>query len=126
MNKKIVLNSLGVKKKYIKRVRTGFRQVMERGTGVGYIDEKYIPSGKTGTSESLVDLNGDNIMDRESISNNFVGYAPTDKPIMSIAAAFPDIQNPKTEYKSYVNMRVVKKATDMFFTYYDLTGKRIK
>ena len=45
---------------------------------------------------------------------------------MSIAASFPDIQNPKTEYKSYVNMRVVKRASDIFFEFYDKTGKRIE
>ena len=100
---------------------------MIRGTGVGYIDEKYNPSGKTGTSESLVDLDGDNIMDTSSISNNFVGYAPTFKPVMSIAASFPDISsNPKSDNKSYVNMRVVKKATDIFFEYYNIKGQRIK
>lgn len=120
------LNKLGVKKKYLKRVRTGLREVMRRGTGVGYIDEKYNPSGKTGTSESLVDLNGDNVMDTSSISNNFVGYAPSNKPVMSLAAAFPDIQNPKTEYKSYVNQRVVKKASDIFFNYYNTKGERVK
>lgn len=126
LNNKVALNNLNVKKKYIKRVRNGFREVMKRGTGIGYIDEKYDPSGKTGTSESLVDINGDNVMDEQSISNNFVGYAPSDKPVMSIAASFPDIQNPKTEYKSYVNMRVVKRASDIFFEFYDKTGKRIK
>ena len=122
---KISLNNLGVKSKYLKRVRQGFRKVMTSGTGIGYINEKYNPSGKTGTSESLVDLNNDGIMDTNSISNNFVGYAPSKKPVMSIAASFPDIQNPKTEYKSYVNQRVVKRATDTFFSLYNTSGKRI-
>ena len=91
--KSTVLNTLDVKEKYIKRVRLGFRNVMTRGTGVGYINESFYPSGKTGTSESFVDLDGDGSIDVPSISNNFVGYAPTNKPAMSIAAAFPDIQD---------------------------------
>ena len=83
------------------------------------------PSGKTGTSESFFDLDGDNIIDAESISNNFVGYAPSDKPTMSIAASFPDIQNPNTgKYKSYVNQRVVSKATTIYFNMYDKNGKK--
>ena len=83
------------------------------------------PSGKTGTSESLVDLNNDGIMDAESISNNFVGYAPTNKPTMSIAAAFPDIQNPKGgKYKSYANQKIVSKATTIYFDMYDKNGKK--
>ena len=69
---------------------------MTKGTGVGYMDSAPSPSGKTGTSESFVDLDGDGQIDAESISNNFVGYAPSDTPTMTIAAAFPDIQNPKT------------------------------
>ena len=122
---KVELNKLDVDKKYINRVRKGFRRVMTTGTGIDYIDENYNPSGKTGTSESLVDLNGDGVMDTNSISSNFVGYAPSKNPVMSIAAAFPDIQNPKTEYKSMVNKRVVKRATDIFFDLYNTKGERI-
>lgn len=85
------------------------------------------PAGKTGTSESFIDLDEDGVIDAESISNNFVGYAPSKKPVMSIAASFPDIQNPKTgEYKSYVNQTVVSKATSIFFSLYDENGKKIK
>ena len=122
---RVALNKLDVKKKYINRVRKGLRRVMTTGTGVGYISEDVIPSGKTGTSESLVDLNDDGVMDTDSISSNFVGYAPSNKPVMSIAAAFPDIQNPKTKYKSMVNQRVVKNATDIFFDLYNTKGERI-
>ena len=82
------------------------------------------PSGKTGTSESFIDLDGDGTIDAPSISNNFVGYAPSKKPVMSIAASFPDIQNPKTNYKSDVNQRVVSKSTKIFFDLYKKNNKR--
>ena len=120
-----VLNTLNVKKKYVDRVRLGFRNVMTRGTGFGYMDSAPNPSGKTGTSESFVDLDGDGDIDVPSISNNFVGYAPSDKPTMSIAAAFPDIQNPNGgEYKSYANQIIVSKATNIYFSLYDKNGKK--
>lgn len=124
----IALNRLDVSKKYINRVRKGFRLVTTIGTGVGYMDKAPTPSGKTGTSESFVDLDGDNVIDAESISNNFVGYAPSSKPVMAIAASFPDIQNPNGgEYKSNVNQRVVSKSADIFFKLYDSAGnKKIK
>ena len=123
--KPTVLNTLGVKKKYINRVQLGFRNVMTRGTGVGYMDDAPVPSGKTGTSESFVDLDGNGVIDAESISNNFVGYAPSNKPTMSIAAAFPDIQNPKGgKYKSYVNQVIVSKATSIYFSLYDKNSKK--
>lgn len=125
--KPTALNTLGVKQKYINRVRKGLRAVTTYGTGVGYMDDAPSPSGKTGTSESFIDLDDDGIIDAESITNNFVGYAPSKKPVMSIAASFPDIQNPKTgEYKSYVNQTVVSKATSIFFSLYDENGKKIK
>ena len=125
--KPTALNTLGVKQKYINRVRKGLRAVTTYGTGVGYMDDAPSPSGKTGTSESFIYLDDDGIIDAESITNNLVGYAPSKKPVMSIAASFPDIQNPKTgEYKSYVNQTVVSKATSIFFSLYDENGKKIK
>lgn len=122
--KPVVLNKLNVKTKYINRVRLGFKNVISRGTGYGYMESAPFPSGKTGTSESFVDLDNDGYIDAESISNNFVGYAPSDNPVMSIAAAFPDIQNPKSTYKSSLNQRVVSKATSIYFDMYDKYGKK--
>ncbi len=123
--KPAVLNTLDVKEKYINRVRLGFRNVMTRGTGVGYMNSSFYPSGKTGTSESFVDLDGDGDIDVPSVSNNFVGYAPTNRPTMSIAAAFPDIQNPRGgKYKSYANQVIVSKATNIYFALYDKKGKK--
>ena len=125
--KPVALNKLGVKKKYLNRVQKGFRGVMTYGTGVSYMNSSYNPSGKTGTSESFIDLDNDGVIDAESISSNFVGYAPSKKPVMSIAASFPDIQNPNSgKYKSSVSQVVVSKSTDIFFSLYDKNGKKIK
>lgn len=125
--KPVALNNLGVKKKYLNRVQKGFRGVMTYGTGVSYMNSSYNPSGKTGTSESFIDLDNDGVIDAESISSNFVGYAPSKKPVMSIAASFPDIQNPNSgKYKSSVSQVVVSKSTDIFFSLYDKNGKKIK
>ena len=125
--KPVALNTLEVNKKYLNRVKKGLRGVMTYGTGIGYMDSSLTPSGKTGTSESFIDLDNDGVIDAESISNNFVGYAPSKKPVMSIAASFPDIQNPKGgKYKSSVNQTVVAKSTKIFFSLYDKNGKKIK
>lgn len=125
--KPTILNKLNVDSKYINRVRKGMRSVITSGTGVGYMDNAPSASGKTGTSESFIDLDGDGIIDAESISNNFVGYAPSDKPIMTLTASFPDIQNPNGgSYKSYANQIIVTKATNIFFSMYDENGKKIK
>ena len=119
------LNVLGVKKEYIDRVQKGFRAVITKGTGYGYMNKAPSPSGKTGTSESFIDLDGDNIIDAESVSNSFAGYAPSEKPTMSIAASFPDIQNPKGgKYKSYANQAIVSKATEIYFSLYNKNGQK--
>ena len=99
---------------------------MKSGTGrFGYMGSTKKPAGKTGTSESYVDINGDKIVDYESISNNFVGYAPYDKPIMSIVASSPDVQNPnRGTYKSDVNLRISKAASNIFFKFYNQSGER--
>ena len=73
-----------------------------------------------------LDITGDNVIDIGTISNNFVGYAPSDKPIMAISASFPDIQYPaSSKYKSNANQIIVKKATDIYFSIYDKNGKKM-
>lgn len=125
--KPVALNKLNVEKKYINRVRQGFKMVMSSGTGIGYMDKAPSPAGKTGTSESFIDLDGDGVIDAESITNNFVGYAPSTNPVMSLTASFPDIQNPNSgDYKSYANQIIVSRATEIFFDLYNEKGIRIK
>ena len=122
-----VINKVDIEEKYIKRIQEGFRLVLEKGTGVGYINYKYNPAGKTGTSESFVDVDQDQIVDFETISNNFVGYAPFENPTMSITTSSPDVQNPnRGEYKSDVNYRITRKISDLYFSMYDLEGNLIK
>lgn len=125
--KPVMINKVSTLDKYIKRVQQGMRMVVKDGTGYGYMDNKHYPVGKTGTSESYVDINGDGVVDYESISNNFVGYAPMDKPVMSITVVSPDVQNPnRGDYRSNVSRRVSKRGTDIFFSFYDKNGKKIK
>ncbi len=118
--KKQELNKLQVPKKYINRVRQGLRLVMTSGTGVGYMDSAPYPSGKTGTSESFLDTDNDGVIDKATISNNFVGYAPSKNPVMSITGAFPDIQYPASaKYKTNANQRIISKSTKAFFDIYN-------
>lgn len=124
--KPTVLNELDIERKHIDRIKKGLNLVMTNGTGYGYMEKAPNPSGKTGTSESFIDTNNDGIIDKETISNNFVGYAPSNKPVMSVAASFPDIQYPaSSKYKSYANQRIVSKTTEIFFSLYDKKGIKI-
>ena len=49
-----------------------------------YINSIYKPAGKTGTSQSFIDTDGDGVVDTETITTSFVGYAPYDDPKFSI------------------------------------------
>ena len=124
--KPVLLNKVQTEDKYLNRVVEGMKLVMSSGTGsAGFMGSAPNPAGKTGTSESYVDVNDDGIVDFESISNNFVGFAPANNPIMSIAVSSPDVQNPnRGSYKTDVNYYISKKASNLFFKYYNESGVR--
>ena len=98
---------------------------MISGTGrIGYMGKSPTPAGKTGTSESFVDA-GTGLYNHPTMSNNFVGYAPSENPVMSIAVSSPDVQDIVSgTYKSDVNYRISKAASNAFFELYDSKGKR--
>lgn len=118
--KPIILNKIDYDSKYLNRVKEGLKAVVKYGTGKNIMGNISKPSGKTGTSESFLDTNNDGIVDTETLSNAFVGYAPYDKPIMSIAVASPDLVNPKSKSssRSYANHRISRLISEKFFELY--------
>ena len=88
------LGKISVEKKYIDRVREGFNAVVTRGLGYGYMGNYTNSAGKTGTSQSFIDTDGDGKVDTETITSSFVGYSPSDNPKMSIVVVSPDISVP--------------------------------
>lgn len=116
-----ILNKVDTKEEYLKRVQTGFHQVlMAGGTGYSYMDSSLNPAGKTGTSQSFVDTNKDGLIDTETISHTFSGYAPYDNPIASFTIVSPDIYNykNKTTYRTKVNSRISYRISKKFFEIY--------
>lgn len=88
------LGKLSVEKKYIDRVREGFSAVVTKGLGYGYMGNYTNSAGKTGTSQSFIDTDGDGKVDTETITSSFAGYSPSDNPKMSIVVVSPDISVP--------------------------------
>jgi len=115
-----VLNQVNTKKEYLDRVQLGFRKVLDSGTGYGYIDLKYKPAGKTGTSESFIDTDNDSIVDTETITTTFVGYAPYDNPVVSFTVISPDVtyEGANSSYQSNVNKRIVNRVSKKYFDFY--------
>ena len=112
-----ILNTVTTEEKYLLRVREGFQAVVSYGTGKNVMGNAPNPAGKTGTSESFLDTNDDGVIDTETISNAFVGYAPSNQPVMSITVTSPDVENPNTSisFHSYVNRRIAREISNFFF-----------
>ncbi len=117
----IVLNKVNVKDEYIERVQKGLRAVIKYGLGKNIMGNMKDGSGKTGTSESFLDTDLDGKVDTETLSNAFVGYAPTKDPVMSITVTSPDLVNPnsKSRGRSYLNHRLTKLISNKFFEIYN-------
>lgn len=112
-----VLNELSLPSKYLKRIQKGFRGVMSYGLGKNYMGSINEPAGKTGTSQSFMDTNKDGVIDTATLTNTFVGYAPFDKPKMTIAVVSPNIvyvDSPSSS-RSYANKRIARRISEKFF-----------
>lgn len=111
-----IMQTVDVEKKYIERVQLGFNQVITNGLGYGYMGNYQNSSGKTGTSQSFIDTDGDGIVDTETVTTSFVGYTPSINPKMTIVVVSPDIST-KDGYQSNVTKRI---SSQMVNKYYDL------
>ena len=115
------LNQVNTTQEYLDRVKLGFQEVMKTGgTGTGYINLDYKPAGKTGTSESFVDSDGDGVVDTETVTNTFAGYAPYDDPKVAFVVISPDIyhQEGYSTYQTTVNKRITTAVTNKYFELY--------
>ena len=114
------LNKVNTEQKYMDRVHEGFEAVLKYGTGAGYIDMAYKPAGKTGTSQSFVDTNGDDKIDKETISTTFVAYAPYDDPKVTFTIVSPNISRPdgRTNHQSAINKRLAQRISKKYFEIY--------
>ncbi len=118
--KKEILNKVDLDKKYIDRIKEGFKSVLSyNGTGYGYIDLRYNPAGKTGTSQSFFDSDYDGYIDKETISSTFAGFAPYDDPKMSVVVVTPDVSHIYgANYLSTLNKRISNQISKKYFEFY--------
>lgn len=114
------LGKVDVDSKYIDRVKYGFNRTVVDGLGNGYMGYYTNSGGKTGTSQSFIDTDGDSVVDTETITTSFVGYSPADNPKMSIVVVSPDISNSYGEvsYTSPATKRISAKIVNKYFEIY--------
>lgn len=116
----VVLNELSLDKKYLSRIQSGFRSVMSYGLGKNYMGKVNTPAGKTGTSQTFMDLDKNGISNDATLTNTFVGYAPFKNPKMTIAVVSPNIvylDNYRSS-RSYANKRITRRISEKFFEIY--------
>ncbi len=122
---KEVLNQIDTSPEYMARVKEGFIAVMNSpgGYGVGYIDQNSRPAGKTGTSQSTKDTDGDGKNDTDTITSSFIGYLPYDAPKMSIIVTSPDSSHPNssTNYASLVTYRITREVSETYTAMYGIS-----
>lgn len=118
-----VMNKIETSDEYMRRVQQGFYAVMHApgGYGRGYIEDKLNSAGKTGTSQSFIDTDGNGIIDTETITSSFIGYAPFDNPKMAIVVTSPNSShlNSNYDFASLVTYRITRRVTNK---YYDMYG----
>ena len=115
---KETLGSVDVEKEYMDRVRLGFNQVVTNGLGYGYMGNYHNSSGKTGTSQSFIDTDGNGVVDTETITTSFIGYSPSENPKISIVVVSPDVSLPDSNYQSAVTKRISSQLVNKYFSIY--------
>ena len=115
------LNKVNVKEENMERIRYALSTVVKRGgTANGYVDQKYFPSGKTGTSQSFIDTNQDGKIDTETISTLFGSYMPSDKPTLSMLVVSPNVSYESTvDYRSNITKRLSSRVSSLYFEKYN-------
>lgn len=117
-SEKEILGTVDVEEEYMNRVKLGFNQVVSNGLGYGYMGKYTNSSGKTGTSQSFIDTDGNGVVDTETITTSFVGYSPSDNPKISIVVVSPDVSLPDSNYQSSVTRRISSQIVNKYFEIY--------
>ncbi|MBC6315322.1 penicillin-binding transpeptidase domain-containing protein [Listeria grandensis] len=119
-----ILNQVGAPASAIKEVQKGFYEVTHGGNGTGNKYFKDVPvevAGKTGTAQAFYDgPKKDNAM-AKVWNTTFVGYAPAEKPEISIAVVVPWGYRDNGSTDPKVNMKI---SEEIFEAYYDLKKER--
>ena len=112
-----ILNKVSLEEKYINRLKDAMHLATTSGTARGYINSKYNPAGKTGTSETFIDSNNDGVMDTKTTSIAFIGFSPYDNPMYSIVVMAPNLYvNRNYNYgKVYITRFISKDITNFLF-----------
>lgn len=111
------LNKVSISDDNMNRIKMGLRNVVLKGTGVGIVPKTINAAAKTGTSESMLDVDGDNKVDVSTITRVFAMYAPYDNPKYSMVVITPDISHNYNEnnYSYPTNVKISRAVAQKLF-----------
>jgi len=114
------IDKVDLEEKYLDRIREAMHLATTSGTARTYIDKKYEPAGKTGTSETFIDTDSDGIMDTKTTSIAFVGFAPYNDAKYSVVVLAPNLYVEKnySYSKVYITRYISRDITNFLFENY--------
>jgi penicillin-binding protein A len=114
-----VLNTVDVKKEWLKRVHLGFKKVMQEPGGTAFKffgSAPYAPAGKTGTAEAFYDGPERSKFGKEPppvMNLSLVGYAPSKNPEVAMAVLIPWAFQGDEDNKA--NLKIGRRVLDTYF-----------
>ena len=116
-NKHEVVDNVQISNDDFNQIHKGFYEVMNNGTGLGFMNRKLSPAGKTGTSESFIDTNNDGKIDTKTLTLTMAGFFPYDDPKVSLIVVCPNTSHNNGKNKDYIyylTSKISRRITNIF------------
>ena len=116
-NKHEVVDNVQISNDDFNQIHKGFYEVMNNGTGLGFMNKNLLPAGKTGTSESFIDTDNDGKIDTKTLTLTMAGFFPYDDPKVSLIVVCPNtsLNNGKNkDYIYYLTSKISRRITNIF------------
>ena len=116
-NKHEVVDNVQISNDDFNQIHKGFYEVINNGTGLGFMNRKLSPAGKTGTSESFIDTNNDGKIDTKTLTLTMAGFFPYDDPKVSLIVVCPNTSHNNGKNKDYIyylTSKISRRITNIF------------
>ena len=116
-NKHEVVDNVQISNDDFNQIHKGFYEVMNNGTGLGFMNRSLLPAGKTGTSESFIDTNNDGKIDTKTLTLTMAGFFPYDDPKVSLIVVCPNTSHNNGKNKDYIyylTSKISRRITGIF------------
>lgn len=116
-NKHEVVDNVQISNDDFNQIHKGFYEVMNNGTGLGFMNKNLSPAGKTGTSESFIDTDNDGKIDTKTLTLTMAGFFPYDDPKISLIVVCPNTSHNNGKNKDYIyylTSKISRRITNIF------------